>query len=116
MRESTYDLLASHIATAAAAGDVKGLRTAEDRAFYELASGSSAAATPLLPGRTVPPLPKPHAANNSAAAQQALFDALSAQSEIDFPLCTDCADGEEASKRLPFVIADIPLPQPGLRN
>lgn len=105
LRESQYDLLASQItfndATAAAgpanssnkddSNDrtklLNAITQASTSAGSSGANGSSAGGS-ILPRKVVAVSPA-----RQSNAQQKLFDALSAQSEIDFPLCTECAEG-----------------------
>ena len=94
LQESQYDLLASHISLTGAANGAAatsaraGNPTPSESPFPPPVASASAAA----PRKVVAP-----SRQQRASHQQKLFDALSAQSEVDHPLCAECADAWFAS-------------------
>lgn len=99
VKESQYDLLASHISVAGygAAGSTSSTNSgvAEPRASTTSRSDDpdpalrAIAAIPLLPRK---PVSVPPGLLAKVPEHQKLFDLLSSTSEIDHPVCTECAD------------------------
>lgn len=81
--ETQYDLLASHISSYAPNGD-KGLERDAEAIFHSPAS-------PLIPRKSTTTLLQQPQRPSAGRSLQAYFDALSSQSEVDHPLCTDCS-------------------------